>query len=262
MTNLVRIDDKTERIDQRRQIDAALELSDSMYRSLFENAPVGIVITDNDNYFLDANANACEQLGYSHDELVGLHASNVITQLAEGDAPRAADDVAAKPVIFREWQFRRKDGAEFTAEVMATMLPDGKLLGVIHDVSERKQAEIYSNRLAALVESSDDAIIGKDMDGIVTSWNRGAEKIFGYTADEMVGTSIKRLIPAERQAEEDQILARLRRGEKLEHFETLRQTKDNRLIDVSITTSPIKDSGGKVIGASKIARDITERKKK
>ena len=111
-------------------------------------------------------------------------------------------------------------------------------------------------RLAAIVESSDDAIIGKDLDGIITSWNHGAEKIFGYTADEMVGTSIMRLIPEDRQAEEEQILARLRRGERLEHFETLRQAKDKRLIEVSITTSPIKDAGGKIIGASKIMRNI------
>ena len=114
--------------------------------------------------------------------------------------------------------------------------------------------------MASLVQFSDDAIIGKDLNSIITSWNRGAEKIFGYTADEMVGTSIMRLIPADRHEEESQILGKIRRGESVDHFETARITKTDGLIDVSVTASPIKDSTGKVIGVSKVARDITERK--
>src|ERR1700744_709888 len=121
-------------------------------------------------------------------------------------------------------------------------------------------AEIALKRLAAIVESSDDAIIGKDLNSIVTSWNRSAERIFGYSASEMVGTSILRLIPADRLTEEDQILEKIRRGENVDHFETLRQTRDGRLINVAVTVSPIKDSAGKVIGVSKIARDITGHK--
>jgi PAS domain S-box-containing protein len=123
-----------------------------------------------------------------------------------------------------------------------------------------EQVETASILLTAIVESSDDAIIGKDLDGIITSWNKGAQKIFGHTAAEMVGTSILRLIPADRQDEENQILDKIKRGESVEHFETLRQTKDGRLIDVSVTSSPIRDATGKVIGASKVARDISERK--
>jgi PAS domain S-box-containing protein len=123
-----------------------------------------------------------------------------------------------------------------------------------------KQSDIISSRLAAIVDSSDDAIIGKDLNSIITSWNQGAEKIFGYTSAEMVGTSIMRLIPADRQTEESFILGKIRRGEKVDHFETQRQAKDGRLIEVSVCASPIKDATGKVIGASKIARDITERK--
>jgi PAS domain S-box-containing protein len=128
------------------------------------------------------------------------------------------------------------------------------------DVMERNQSDLVSRRLAAIVDNSDDAIIGKDLNSIITSWNQGAKRIFGYTADEMIGTSIKRLIPPDRQGEEDEILSRLRRGERFDHFETIRLTKDGRQLHVSLTISPIKDATGKVIGASKIARDITDRK--
>lgn len=129
------------------------------------------------------------------------------------------------------------------------------------DVTERKQAEIISQRLAAIVDSSDDAIVGKNLNSIVTSWNAGAERIFGYSASEMIGTSIMRLIPPDHQAEEDQILSRIRRGERVDPIETVRVGKDGRLLDVSITVSPIKDSGGNVIGASKVGRDISERRR-
>jgi len=136
---------------------------------------------------------------------------------------------------------------------MGTDQPSGTSL------NERALAETASARLAAIVESSDDAIVGKDLQGVITSWNRGAEKIFGYTAGEMVGTSIMRLIPADRQEEENHILEKIKRGENVKHFETLRQTKDGRLIQVAISVSPIKDAAGKVIGVSKVAHDITQR---
>jgi PAS domain S-box-containing protein len=129
------------------------------------------------------------------------------------------------------------------------------------NITERKEAEIASSRLAAIVESSNDAIIGKDLTGTITSWNKGAENIFGYSASEMVGTSILRLIPAERHGEEKEILLTLGRGEGIEHFETRRLTKDGRLIDVSVTASPIKNVDGEIVGAAKMARDITERKR-
>ena len=115
-------------------------------------------------------------------------------------------------------------------------------------------------RLAAIVESSDDAIVGKDLDGVVLSWNRGAERIFGWTAAEAVGRPITLIIPADRLDEEPRILARVRAGERVDHFETVRQTKDGRLIDVSVTISPIRDGSGRIIGASKIARDVTLQK--
>src|SRR6266481_3894734 len=129
------------------------------------------------------------------------------------------------------------------------------------DVTEHHLAAITSRRLAAIVASSDDAIIGKDLNSIITSWNYGAEQIFGYTADEMIGTSIMRLIPPDRQEEEREILSRIRRGERFDHFETIRVAKDGQQLNVSITVSPIKDSTGHVVGASKVARDITDERR-
>ncbi|HVL68342.1 MAG TPA: PAS domain S-box protein [Vicinamibacterales bacterium] len=114
-------------------------------------------------------------------------------------------------------------------------------------------------RLAAIVESSDDAIISKDLNGIVMSWNRAAERIFGYTADEMIGRSIRTIVPPDRQSEEDTVLAAIARGEKVDHFETVRRRKDGSLVPISLTVSPVYGDDGRVLGASKIARDITER---
>jgi PAS domain S-box-containing protein len=141
---------------------------------------------------------------------------------------------------------------------------NGQFVGAVNllvDISERKHAEEAMYRLAAIVESSDDAIIGKNLQGIITNWNKGAERIFGYLAEEIIGKSIKVLIPPEYQSEEDTILERLRRGERIDHYETVRQRKHGELFDVSLTISPIKDTSGHIIGASKIARDITERKR-
>lgn len=125
----------------------------------------------------------------------------------------------------------------------------------------RQRADIVNARLAAIVESSDDAIISKSLDGIVATWNAGATRIFGYTSAEMVGQPILRLLPADRKAEEQNILERLRRGERVDHFNTVRVAKDGHLIDVSLTISPIRDSSGKIVGASKIARDITAQRR-
>ena len=129
------------------------------------------------------------------------------------------------------------------------------------DISQQKKAAEDQARLAAIVDSSEDAIISKNLEGIVTSWNEGARRLFGYSAQEMLGQSVSRIIPVERAEEEAQILARLRRGERLEHYETVRQHKDGQLIDVFLTISPVRDGSGRIIGASKIARDITEQKK-
>jgi len=127
-------------------------------------------------------------------------------------------------------------------------------------VAERQHSDLVARRLAAIVDNSEDAIIGKDLNSIITSWNKAAERIFGYTAEEMIGTSVIRLIPPERRAEEDEILSRIKRGQRYDHFDTIRMAKDGRQLHVSLTISPIKDANGYVVGASKIARDITERK--
>ena len=118
-----------------------------------------------------------------------------------------------------------------------------------------------ARRLAAIVESSDDAIVSKDLDGNVLSWNQAAERMFGYTADEMIGTSIRRIIPDDRQSEEDTVLTSIRAGRRVDHFETVRKGRGGRLVPISLTVSPILDAGGAVIGASKIARDISDRKR-
>jgi PAS domain S-box-containing protein len=118
-----------------------------------------------------------------------------------------------------------------------------------------------TQQLAAIVEASDDAILTKDLDGVITSWNQGAERLFGYTAEEAIGQPVTLLIPADRPDEEPGILARIRRGERVDHYETIRQRKDGSLIHISLTVSPLKDASGKIVGASKIARDITERQR-
>lgn len=135
-----------------------------------------------------------------------------------------------------------------------------RMIGTVMDITERKQADADLLRLAAIVEYSDDAIIGKDLNDIITSWNRGAERIFGYRAHEMIGNSILQLIPVNLQDEERKILEKIKHGESSQQFETQRQNKDGRLIDVSVTASPIRDANGKVIGVSKTVRDITTRK--
>lgn len=129
------------------------------------------------------------------------------------------------------------------------------------EIERCRRAERDALRLAAVVESSDDAIIAKDLNGVITSWNRGAERVFGYPADEVVGKPVSILIPPDRYNEEPSILERLRKGERIDHYETVRQHKDGRLIDISLTVSPVIDADGKIIGGSKIARDISERKR-
>src|SRR6186713_2393596 len=124
---------------------------------------------------------------------------------------------------------------------------------------EQKLDEVTLRHLARLVESSDDAIVSKDLNGTIVSWNRAAERMFGYTATEAIGRSIRMIIPADRQAEEDMVLGRIRAGKAITHFETIRQRKDGTLIPISLTVSPIHDDAGQVIGASKIARDISDR---
>ncbi|HEX4123874.1 MAG TPA: PAS domain S-box protein, partial [Tepidisphaeraceae bacterium] len=133
--------------------------------------------------------------------------------------------------------------------------------GRFQDDAAREAADVVQAKLGAIVESSDDAIVSKTLDGIITSWNHAAERMFGYPSDEAIGKSILLIVPPERRGEEATIISRLRRGERIDHFDTQRITKDGRLIEISLTVSPIRDSSGKIVGASKIARDITEKKR-
>jgi PAS domain S-box-containing protein len=175
--------------------------------------------------------------------------------LREGRAVRGGEIIIERPDGTRRW---------FTPYPTPLRDAEGKIVGGINmlvDITERKEAEAATAALAAIVESSDDAIISKDLSGIITSWNKGAERLFGYVAQEVIGRSITILIPPDRRHEEPGILDRLKRGERVDHFETVRVRKDGSLLDISLTISPLKDSAGRVIGASKIGRDITERKR-
>ena len=166
----------------------------------------------------------------------------------------------------QEVHIERPNGSRGIALVDIEAIKDsgGNIVGAVNcfqDVTEHKLAEDAPLRLAAIVESSDDAIVGKGLDGIITSWNAAAERIFGYVAEEIIGKPITILIPPDYQKEEEAIIERIRRGQRVEHFETVRQRKHGSLIDVSLTISSVKNAQGKIIGASKIARDITERKR-
>jgi two-component system cell cycle sensor histidine kinase/response regulator CckA len=239
------------------------------FRRVFEDATEGIYRTTPAGRFVLANPALARLLGYSSPQELIAGVTDIARQV--NTEPDLRDEFKRRieqegEVRAFELQVRRKDGRTIWVSENAHAARDdnGAVLyyeGTIEDINARKQMELMSNRLAAIVESSDDAIIGKDLDGVITSWNNGAAKIFGYTAEEMVGTSITRLIPAERLGEERQILETIRRGESVEHFETARQTRDGRLIDVSVTASPIKDAAGKVVGVSKVARDNTALKR-
>lgn len=160
----------------------------------------------------------------------------------------------------------RPDGSRLSLTPYATPLFDdaGALIGMVNllvDISAHKQSERDAQRLAAIVASSEDAILAKDLDGTIMSWNAGAERLFGYTSEEVIGQPVTVLLPEDRLEEEPEILARIRRGERVDHYETLRRRKDGSLVDISLTVSPVRNASGRIIGASKIARDITERRR-
>lgn len=185
--------------------------------------------------------------------------------LPHGECPMAVALKEGRQVRGLEAIAERPDGTRVRFLPYPTPLRDssGRLVGAINllmDITERHEANMESARLASIVASSDDAIISKTLDGHITSWNASATRIFGYHANEMIGQPITRIIPPELLAEENEIIARLKRGERIDHYETVRVAKDGRRIDMSLTTSPLRDKSGRVIGASKVGRDITERK--
>jgi PAS domain S-box-containing protein len=235
----------------------AINFGELRFRTLFNHAPVGVVLADSDSRYVDANPRACQLLGYSHEELTSLGAADIIAKVDVGEILPALNAIHRQAVHQREWQFRRRDGITFSANVIAMQLPDGTLLGIIDDITDRQLIEEYREHFAAIVGSSSDAIIGTDLQGAVTSWNAAAEDIFGYAASEMIGAPISRLIPEARQEEDSAVLEMLRNGEKVRNWETIRRTRDGRLIDVSVSISPIRDGEGGIIGGARIARDIS-----
>jgi PAS domain S-box-containing protein len=188
------------------------------------------------------------------------------TPLPHDECPMAISLQEGRPVRGVEAVAERPDGTRVSFLPYPTPLRDasGALIGAVNmllDLSERKAFEKAGAYLAAIVESSDDAIVGKTLDGIVTSWNPGAELLFGYSAEEIIGRSIAVLFPPDRLGEESLILDRIRQGERVAHYETVRRRKDGREIDISVTISPVRDAAGRIAGASKIARDISARKR-
>jgi PAS domain S-box-containing protein len=205
-----------------------------------------------------------EMLGYSKEECIGrkIVDFHVDPLLMERILQRL---MSGETVPECEAQLRRKDGSIRDVVITSKALwEDGKFVHAsffTRDITERKRDEQARATLAAIVESSDDAIISKDLNGIITSWNYGAERLFGYTADEAIGQPIEMLIPPDRLHEEPGIRERIRNGKRIEHYETIRRRKDGTLIDISLTVSPIRDGAGRIVGASKIARNISERKR-
>jgi len=188
------------------------------------------------------------------------------TLLPRDECPMAVVLKEGRAIAGQEAVVERPDGTRMPFMAYPSPLRDatGKIVGAVNmfvDITERKRNEEMAQRLAAIVESSHDAIISKSLDGTITSWNNGAERLFGYAAEEIIGKPVRILIPPDRQDEEDAIIARVSSGERIEHYETVRLCKDGRSIEISLTVSPIRDAQGKIIGASKIARDISERRR-
>src|SRR5262249_26827798 len=236
------------------------------WREAFEHHPAMYFIVDSTGTVLSANAHGASQLGYTVDDLVGRPALNVVF---EDDREFVRNGMAAcfkTPGQSNSWEGRkvRNDGRVVWVRENAKAIrwsPNQLIiLSTSEDITERYSSELESSRLAAIVSSSDDAIISKTLDGKITSWNAGASNIFGYESAEMVGESIIRIIPPELHEQEEQILMRLRQGERIRHFETVRTAKDGRRIDVSLSVSPLFSKSGGIVGASKVARVITESK--
>jgi PAS domain S-box-containing protein len=235
-------------------------------RAALEGAADGVVSTDEQGRVTTWNKNFLNIWGLP-EELVSLRNIQeirgfVAQQLKDPGRylARIAEIEASKEKSFDLLELI--DG-RLVERYSAVISAGGKAAGRVWSfriVAERQHSDLVARRLAAIVDNSDDAIIGKDLNGIITSWNKGAERIFGYSAEEMIGTSIMRLIPPERRGEEDEILSRIKRGQRYDHFDTIRVSKDGRQLHISLTVSPIKDANGYVVGASKIARDITARK--
>jgi two-component system, cell cycle sensor histidine kinase and response regulator CckA len=251
---------------EREEAEAALRRGEARYRAIVETANEGVWLIDAEGRTLYANRQLANMLGVSGDELFRCAVpdfcySEDVSLLRD----HLGANLAGESEQF-EFRFRRSDGAELV--VLACTSPmrneQGRVvgaLGMYSDITERRKADEATYRMAAIVDSSDDAIVGKRLDGTIQSWNVAAERLYGYSAAEAIGRSMTMLLPPDRPDEEKQILERLSRGERVEHFETVRLRKDGREIQVSTTISPIRDRSGRFIGASSVTRDITDRKR-
>ena len=263
-------------ITERKRAEEAFRESEIRLRTIVESLDQGLVVSDLKGQLLHFNRAALDMHGFVSLDECRRHLTEFVEIFELSTVDGTVLPVEQWPLA-RVLRGEKLNGAELRIRRLGTDWhrifsyggtlvcdasgPPMMAVVTVSDITERKQAEAAAAQLVAIVESSDDAIIGKDLRGIVTSWNAGAEKEFGYSASEMIGHSISRLIPGERQEEERKILGKIECGEKVRQFETVRLRKDGSTFDVSVTVSAIKDAAGRIVGASKVVRDITERKR-
>jgi PAS domain S-box-containing protein len=255
----------------RRRAEESLGKQSEWLRVALASIGDAVISTDADGRVTFMNGVAEALTGWPQAAAVGRHLPEVF-RIVNAQTRQPVEDPALRALregvvvgMANDTVLVARDGTERPIDDSAAPMrsESGDALGavlVFRDVSERKRSEEARARLAAIVESSEDAIVSKTLEGVIRSWNAGAERLFGYTAEEAVGRPITLIIPPERHDEERTILDRLCRGERVEHFETVRVARDGRRIDISLTISPVRDGAGRIIGASKIARDITEKK--
>src|SRR6185436_2137335 len=219
-----------------------------------ESSDDAIVSKDLNGIITSWNRAAERMFGYTAEEAVGRSIRVIIPADRQAEEDMVLTQVrAGRAVTHFETIRQRKDGSLIPISLTVSPIHDehGQVVGaskIARDLSERTQAAATMNRLAAIVESSDDAIVSKNLDGIITSWNAAAERMFGYSAAEAIGRSIRMLIPGDLQTEEDMVISRVRRGEKIEHYETVRQRKDGSRLSLSLTVSPIRNERGEIVG--------------
>ncbi len=254
------------RIAESNRAKEALQDSEELFFKAFRHSPDCLVIVRlSDRTVVRANDAVARLWGTTPEQLIGKPTREYTSWVDENDRVAFMETLREKgQCLNHETDLRMTDGrvGKFNVSTrMLTIRGEPCALSVMSDITERKKAEGAISLLAAIVESSDDAIIGRDLNGLVTSWNAGAEKVLGYTAVEMLGQSIDRLIPVERKGEDVKTLERIRRGEGVRSLETIRLSKAGKQIEVSVTVSPIKDAGGRTVGVSKILRDISEERR-